>query len=226
MSLEASNEALTPQIRMTSQQFRTTMTHQGFTGNRESEAEVYKYWIDDYKTRKGRSPTLLEVGCGLGDMAEHLSKMVGEDHYHGIDSNPSFVLEARERLPDLRFSLQNFFTLPVDTQQYDIVCIPYTLITLFSFDRQEILLRKALAHGQMVMVHTMLPEIYGEQGDIVKQLKKEEFGTDFEPEAYFRCEASLRAILDALKCSKIQRHDHDVRTSRGVYTYTVMMYRR
>lgn len=218
-------ETWTPQLHLTANQFRTTMNYQGLSDNRDSEADVYKSCINGYIARSPGSPTLLEVGCGLGDMAEHLSKIVGESNYHGIDSNSSFVLEARRRLPNLNFSLQNFFMLLMDAQ-YDIVCIPYTLINLFSFSRQEILLRKALAHGQMVMVHTMLPDVYGVKENTERELQSDEFGTDYNTMAYFMCEASFRAIFTDLKCSNTRRYDHDVRTTRGTYTYTIMVYER
>ncbi len=151
------NENLTPQSNMSAKAFERIMKHQGIWGNRSTEASVYRHFIDGYKSKHNPLPLLLEVGSGLGDMAEHLYEMVAS--YQGIDTNPHFIQEARKRFPHLSFSEQNFFLLPMECK-YDVVCVPYTLINLFNFARQEVFIRKALKHGKLVLINTILPDVH------------------------------------------------------------------
>ena len=187
------NGIFTPQIAMSPRVFRGLMNHQGFTGNRSDEVEAFRIHIEEYFRVHERMPSLLEVGSGLGDMAEHFADIVGEEKYQGIDSNRNFVREAKKRFPHLFFTLQNFFLLE-ESALYDMVCVPYTLLNLFPFEIQALFILKARNHGKVVIIDTVLPDVHGVHDDVTRTLGKEEFGGDTETVAYFMCERRLREI--------------------------------
>lgn len=52
--------------------------------------------------------TILDVGCGLGDLYEYLFKTVKTFHYSGIDIVPEMVDEAKKRFPGVDFRVFDF----------------------------------------------------------------------------------------------------------------------
>jgi len=51
--------------------------------------------------------TVYEVGCGLGDMAEHIETHYPLAEYAGCDVNPEMIAAAKARRPDLAIELRN-----------------------------------------------------------------------------------------------------------------------
>lgn len=53
---------------------------------------------------------ILDVGCGLGDLAYYLEKKTQDFEYLGIDLNESMVEAAREKYPQRNFEQADVFT--------------------------------------------------------------------------------------------------------------------
>ena len=63
--------------------------------------------------------TVLEVGCGPGDLASRILSP-GVD-YLGIDIDEAEIETARERYPHLSFQMGNAYELPVASNSFDLV---------------------------------------------------------------------------------------------------------
>lgn len=64
--------------------------------------------------------SILDVGCGFGEMGKFLSKRYSGVKYTGVDIVPEFIKEAKKLLPDLEFREEDFLNNPSD-KTYDIV---------------------------------------------------------------------------------------------------------
>jgi ubiquinone/menaquinone biosynthesis C-methylase UbiE len=63
--------------------------------------------------------TVLDVGCGLGALHEHLQASGIECSYTGYDINPSLIAKARERHPDATFAVRDI--LEGEFPDFDLV---------------------------------------------------------------------------------------------------------
>lgn len=64
--------------------------------------------------------SVLEVGCGFGDLSVHLRKRFPTVRYTGVDLSPRMVEEARRCHPGLEFSCCDLMAMP-DDAKYDVV---------------------------------------------------------------------------------------------------------
>jgi len=76
--------------------------------------------------------TVLDVGCGYGDMYEYLIGKFKGIKYTGIDMVKEFVDVAKKRFPDanVKFECRNFFETPGD-EKYDVVICSGVLNSAF-----------------------------------------------------------------------------------------------
>jgi SAM-dependent methyltransferase len=58
--------------------------------------------------------SVLDVGCGFGDLLGYLTEAGKRVEYTGIDINPDIVSEARKRYPGVRFECQDLTEQRVD----------------------------------------------------------------------------------------------------------------
>lgn len=69
--------------------------------------------------------SLLDVGCGLGDLNAWLKEQGSRTHYTGIDSNPDFVRITSSKFPDATVHLGEFLDdlgeAGLDTGRFDYV---------------------------------------------------------------------------------------------------------
>lgn len=61
-----------------------------------------------YHEVQGQS--ILDVGCGTGDLWQHLQARNFACDYMGVDISPEMVNHARSRFPQIRFETQNILT--------------------------------------------------------------------------------------------------------------------
>lgn len=73
-------------------------------GSRASQATRFEV-LAGLGFRSGDS--LLDVGCGQGDLLDWLTTRGLEPSYIGIDITPAMIAMARSRFPDARFELMN-----------------------------------------------------------------------------------------------------------------------
>lgn len=92
--------------------------------------------------------SLLDVGCGFGDLVPHLPPTLAPDRYLGLDVNPAFVATAAARHPGHRFETRNLLDLPAEAPGWDWVALVGIMGTLPDpesiLDRSMALARKGL----------------------------------------------------------------------------------
>jgi len=64
--------------------------------------------------------SVLEVGCGFGDLGVHVQARFPNVRYTGIDLSPRMIEEARRCHPGLEFSCCDLMAMP-DVAQFDVV---------------------------------------------------------------------------------------------------------
>jgi SAM-dependent methyltransferase len=74
----------------------------------------------------GATPSILEVGCGLGDFYKYLQAQNRDCAYHGYDIVPEYVAECRRIYPRAKFELRNIFADGIDGT-YDTVVMSQVL---------------------------------------------------------------------------------------------------
>lgn len=58
--------------------------------------------------------SVLEVGCGEGEIGRHVTAIRPSVSYYGVDVAPEVVAEARNRHPQLRFDVRSIYDLSSD----------------------------------------------------------------------------------------------------------------
>jgi SAM-dependent methyltransferase len=87
-------------------------------GSRESQALRFSV-LADIGRLDGAS--VLDVGCGLGDLLQWFRDNDLDVDYTGIDITPVFIEEARKRFSDVRFEVCDLLTLEGSEEEYDYV---------------------------------------------------------------------------------------------------------
>lgn len=64
--------------------------------------------------------SVLDVGCGFGEMAKFLSKRYKNVAYTGVDIVPEFIDEAKKAYPEQRFLVCDYFKNPLN-EKFDVV---------------------------------------------------------------------------------------------------------
>lgn len=64
-----------------------------------------------------KQPRFVEIGCGTGWLAEHLTD---SDGYFGLDLSPAAIKVAQNRLPQTRFVAANFLDWDFKGEKFDV----------------------------------------------------------------------------------------------------------
>ncbi len=75
---------------------------------------------------RGVRPSILEVGCGLGDFYKYLIGQKQDCCYCGYDIVPEYVTECKRAYPHARFCLRNIFLDGVE-DSYDTIVMSQVL---------------------------------------------------------------------------------------------------
>ncbi|MCK5640241.1 MAG: class I SAM-dependent methyltransferase [Gammaproteobacteria bacterium] len=67
--------------------------------------------------------SVLDVGCGFGDLAAYLEGQNLELDYTGIDLSPDLIEVGREKYPQAKFSVGDLFDFDPAPQSYDYVLL-------------------------------------------------------------------------------------------------------
>ncbi|MBU0569568.1 class I SAM-dependent methyltransferase [Patescibacteria group bacterium] len=70
--------------------------------------------------------SVLDVGCGFGEMAKFLKKRYKIVSYTGVDIVPEFINEAKKFHPDCEFVERDYFSNPLD-RKFDVVMASGTI---------------------------------------------------------------------------------------------------
>lgn len=93
--------------------------------SREAQAQRFQVLLNILRENfaDGSCPTLLDVGCGLAELAVFLEKANCPVHYTGIDLTEEVLQEGLRRYPGLDLQLLDIFAepCPLPEQSYDVV---------------------------------------------------------------------------------------------------------
>lgn len=70
--------------------------------------------------------SVLDVGCGFGEMAKFLRKRYKAVEYVGVDIVPEFIKVAKKLYPEFRFEVRDYFNDPLP-EKFDVVLASGTL---------------------------------------------------------------------------------------------------
>lgn len=104
--------------------------------------------------------SVLDVGCGFGEMARFLTKRYSNVKYSGVDIIEEFVTEASQNFPNLDFETRDYFNNPID-KKYDIVMASGTLNSDLGSKKENMKFRKSaikvmFEHSKRICVFNML----------------------------------------------------------------------
>jgi SAM-dependent methyltransferase len=89
------------------------------------EKQAIRQWVHASALRGGR-PSILEIGCGLGDFLKYLIEQKRDCSYHGYDIVPEYIAECRRVYPQSKFEVRNIFLDGIDGS-YDTVVMSQVL---------------------------------------------------------------------------------------------------
>jgi SAM-dependent methyltransferase len=147
--------------------------------------------------------SVLEVGCGFGDLGVHVCARFPEVRYTGVDLSPRMVEEARRCHPGLEFFCSDLMALP-DTAQYDVVLAQ----GIFYLLRED-----AEARTQ-----AMIAKMYALARKAVAFSAISSWTTRKTPGEHYLDPATLLGTCRALTSKVVLRHDH-LPNDVAVYLY-------
>ena len=101
--------------------------------------------------------SVLDVGCGFGEMAKFLDKRYKIKSYTGVDIVPEFIDEAKAKFPYHKFFVRDYFDNPLP-EKYDVVMASGTLNSDVgdNMEFRKKAIRVMFEHAKKVCVFNML----------------------------------------------------------------------
>ena len=101
--------------------------------------------------------SVLDVGCGFGEMAKFLKKRYENVDYVGVDIVPEFVREAQNIFPEYEFRAMDYFNAPLD-RKFDVVLASGTLNSNVegNMDYRKKAIKTMFEHTKKVLAFNML----------------------------------------------------------------------
>lgn len=113
------------------------------------EKQAIRQWVHASALR-GERPSILEVGCGLGDFYKYLTGQKRDCSYHGYDIVPEYIAECRRVYPQGKFEVRNIFLDGIDGV-YDTVVMSQVLNNRYQKSDNLQVMRRAL---ELAFEHT------------------------------------------------------------------------
>lgn len=92
----------------------------GWGGDRERQVRRFQVHMEMENFFPRKINSVLDVGCGFGDMGDYLRIHYPHVKYTGIDINPSLIEEGRKRFPQLDLRVGE--VTEMEPGSYDLVC--------------------------------------------------------------------------------------------------------
>ena len=110
--------------------------------------------------------SVLDVGCGFGDLLGFLTKRVLNVDYTGYDINPKLVAEARRRYPDHRFEVKDVCTEEYPKFDFIVSTSAFNLKLKYedNYEYVERLLRSCYEHARKGVAVDFLSSYAGYYG--------------------------------------------------------------
>ncbi len=115
------------------------------------EKQAIRQWVHACALR-GERPSILEVGCGLGDFYKYLSEQNRDFTYHGYDIVPEYIAECRRVYPQAKFEVRNIFLDGIDGL-YDTAVMSQVLNNRYQKSDNMQVMQRAL---ELIFQHTSI----------------------------------------------------------------------
>lgn len=156
--------------------------------------------------------TLLDFGCGLGDLRPHLQRRgLTRIVYEGLEVSPDFAAAAQARNPDARILCMDVLRDPAALGFYDYIVMNGI------FTR-----RQTLSLADMHAYMRRLLSVLFEKCRVGLAFNVMSKAVDWEDEALFHPEPA--AVIDVI-CRDLSRH-YVLRNDYGLHETTFYIYRR
>jgi len=113
------------------------------------EKQAIRQWVHASALR-GDRPSILEVGCGLGDFYRYLIAQNRDCVYHGYDVVPEYVGECQRIYPRAKFDVRNIFLEGIDGS-YDTIVMSQVLNNRYQKSDNMKVMQRAL---ELAFQHT------------------------------------------------------------------------
>lgn len=92
----------------------------------------------------GPCPSVLDIGCGLGDFYRYLKNQGQACHYTGFDLVPEYIVTCRTRYPEAYFEVHDIFREPINGF-YDTIVMSQVLNNKYQRSDNLLVMKKALS---------------------------------------------------------------------------------
>lgn len=101
--------------------------------------------------------SVLDVGCGFGEMAKFLRKRYFGVSYTGVDIVPEFIKVAVKRYPEYKFLVRDYLIDPME-EKYDVILASGVLNSNVSdnLEYRKNAIRVMFDHAKIVLAFNML----------------------------------------------------------------------
>jgi len=144
---------------------------------------------------RGVRPSILEIGCGLGDFYRYLLQHLADCSYYGYDIVPEYVEECRRLYPEATFEKRNVFLDGIDGT-YDAIVMSQVLNNRYRKSDNMQVMRRAL---ELAFEHTRVSVSVDMISSYVDFQNPDLFY--YSPEEVFRMAKSIASRV-------LLRHDH------------------
>jgi tRNA G46 methylase TrmB len=144
---------------------------------------------------RGLKPSVLEIGCGLGDFYKFLLQHHPDCSYHGYDIVPEYVDQCRRQYPEATFERRNVFLDGIDGT-YDTIVMSQVLNNRYRKSDNMQVMRRAL---ELAFEHTRVSVSV----DMISSY------VDFQnPELFYYSPEEILRIAKTIAARVLLRHDY------------------
>lgn len=125
------------------------------------------------KLKTGDVKNMLEIGCGMADIAGHLPQGL---KYTGLDSSAYSVEKSKERYPDHKFLIGNAEKLPFENDSFDFI-FSHQVIEMLAKPKQALqeMMRVAKPGGHVIIIAPNLENPWSKINTIRNYSKTKKF---------------------------------------------------
>jgi tRNA G46 methylase TrmB len=144
---------------------------------------------------RGQNPSILEIGCGLGDFYKYLIERQPDCLYYGYDVVPEYVEQCRRLYPEAAFEQRNIFLAGIDGI-YDSIVMSQVLNNRYQKSDNMKVMKRAL---ELAFEHTRVSVSV----DMISSY------VDFQnPELFYYSPEEVFRIAKGIASRVLLRHDY------------------
>ncbi len=144
---------------------------------------------------RGAKPSILEIGCGLGDFYKYLARHERPCSYFGYDIVPEYIDRCRSLSPEASFEQRNVFQTGIDGI-YDTVVMSQVLNNRYQKSDNMQVMKRAL---ELAFAHTRVSVSV----DMISSY------VDFQnPELFYYSPEEIFRLAKGISSRVLLRHDY------------------